>query len=244
MSYGWPAPPGDLWVGAYVDDVLILEVVPAAMPERGRQDLDILDSLRAGHREAGTRLHPTKERIREEVATVWGARIDGRAGTVRGEAAALHQLIKVTAEAILAGGLTPHMMMRLVSSWTHHMMFFRSALCIFGAVYEFTRLLPAHRRRLLPPAVVEELLFAMISAPLLVCDCRAPVHERVYATDATTTIGAAVFAEPSDLELAWLWSRMPRRGAYARLFIDDEQDGALDRTEVRDEVLYNLIASL
>ena len=83
----------------------------------------------------------------------------------------------------------------------------------------------------------------MITAPLLTCNLKSRIHEHVYATD-LRPVGAVVYASPTDLELAWLWSRIPRRGAYARLFADDEQDETLDKSEVKDELLYDMVGSL
>jgi hypothetical protein len=79
---------------------------------------------------------------------------------------------------------------------------------------------------------------------LFECDCRAPLHHQVFASDATTTRGAAVFAEPSCVELSWLWARTPRRGAYARLFLDGGIDSVLDKSDVRDELVYEVVRQL
>jgi hypothetical protein len=58
MSYGFPPPPGRLWVGAYIDDVLVARIVDdAAQDSMTGDDLVALSRLRLAHETAGT--HPT-----------------------------------------------------------------------------------------------------------------------------------------------------------------------------------------
>ena len=124
------------------------------------------------------------------------------------------------------------------------MMFARQSLCLFQDVYAFGGQRPRHRLRGITALVTDELLGAAILSPLFECDCRAPLHHQVFASDATTTRGAAVIAEPSCVELSWLWARTPRRGAYARLFLDGGVDSVLDKSDVRDELLYDVVRQL
>ena len=124
------------------------------------------------------------------------------------------------------------------------MMFARSSLCLFQEVYPFGGRRPRHRLQALPATVVDELLGAAILSPLFECECRSPLHPKVFASDATTTVGAVVTAEPTDLELSWLWSRIPRRGAYASLFMDGGEDSVFTKTDVRDDVLYDMVSQL
>ncbi|MBM4022198.1 MAG: hypothetical protein FJ284_08145 [Planctomycetes bacterium] len=250
MTYGYPAPLRDLWVGSYIDDALVLKVFgQLEVADDSSEDAVALRNLRQAHRSAGTRLHENKRVFRQEVATVWGAHIDGLAGVVRGEPGALHQLIRITCEVIGFGRATPHMIMCLSSSWTHFMMFFRQSMCIFQDVYGFSRLTPLFEARTLPSEVCEELLSACILAPLFMCQCKSPLNPCVFASDATTKVGAVVVARPSDLEVAWLHCRLPRRGSYTRLFAeqhaeDDPDPDVLYKSDVRDQLLYDFVAQL
>ena len=129
MTYGFPSPVGRHWMGSYIDDILsllILEVDADGSP-LSSDDLEPVRRLRAAHAAAGTQLHTKKRQERVSQAVIWGA----RAARVRGEAQVAHQLIKVTISAVLEGRLSPHMVTCLTSSWTHHMMFARSSLCLF-----------------------------------------------------------------------------------------------------------------
>ncbi len=58
----------------------------------------------------------------------WAHRADSREPDVA------HQLEKITAESVLLGSLSPVVLSKLVSSWTHHMMFARASLCVFQEV--------------------------------------------------------------------------------------------------------------
>ena len=40
MSYGYPAPVGRLWLGSYIDDVLVLMIAEAVADGRPLRDLD------------------------------------------------------------------------------------------------------------------------------------------------------------------------------------------------------------
>jgi hypothetical protein len=223
MSYGYPPPVGHLWVGSYIDDILALMISRADSLGRHLDDLDSsrIAAVRRAHQKAGAKLHDAKRQERLSCATIWGAHIDGVLARVRGEPQVAHQLVRVTAAALRAGQLTPHLVTRLVSSWMHHMMLARASLYVFQEVYEFGHRLPRHRVARLTGGVIDQLLGAATLAPLYEADCRAPLHPQVFASDATETSAAVVMAEPTELELAWLWLRIPRRGSYARLYLDD-----------------------
>ena len=76
------------------------------------------------------------------------------------------------------------------------MMFARQSLCLFQEVYRFGCLRPRHRVRALGILATDELLGAAILAPLFECDCRSPLHHELFASDATTSRGAAVVPAP------------------------------------------------
>ena len=44
LSYGWPAPSGDLWVGSYLDDILVVFVEAASAAARGVLPADAPDA--------------------------------------------------------------------------------------------------------------------------------------------------------------------------------------------------------
>lgn len=159
-------------------------------------------------------LQESKRQERARTAFSWGAYIGGRRAHVRREPGVAHQLVKLSAADVVAGRLSPKLMQKLTSSWTHHLMFARSAPCIFREVYHFGLVpRPLHAARWLPPAAAGELLGMVSLAPFYFADWRAPMLREVFVSDATETIAAVRSSTPEDTILAWLWSRIPRRGS-------------------------------
>ena len=71
----------------------------------------------------------------------------------------------------------------------------------------------------------DELFAACLVAPLLVLDVKAELHPEVFASDASSSMGAVVAARVDAEMLTFLWSRIPRRGSYAKLFTDVNANG-------------------
>lgn len=251
MSFGWPAPAGDLWEGSYLDDLLVLLI--AARETFGADagpDLDELRRIRAAHAEAGTLLHEGKRVERAPRGVVWGADFDGVAGTVRGEMDSLLQLVLLSFGFAFApvGWKT---LSRLVSSWTHHLGLRRPAMALLGSLYdEFARRRDGGGGACwLRAEGIDELLAVALLSPMYVSDLRAPFLGELFASDATTSRGAVVRAPVSPEVEAFVWSRLPRRGGYVRLFPGEPSDGPLeelrcsmlDGAEVRDELLYEVL---
>ncbi len=107
MSRGSPSPVGRLWVGSYIDDIVVLMISKAAGDGEPLLDLDRapVRNIRAAHAGAGTRLHEGKRQERLLEATIWGPWVDGRTARIRGEPDAAHQLVEITAVAVLLGRL-------------------------------------------------------------------------------------------------------------------------------------------
>ena len=86
--------------------------------------------------------------------------------------------------------------------------------------------------------------------PFFEVDARTPFLGEMFASDATTTRGAVVRAELTAEEEAFVWARVPRRGGYSQLFVDEGVDEVTEGAAagrnlcVPDPLLYDLVASL
>ena len=91
----------DLWVGSYLDDVLLIFVEHAgemASPTAdlaARPNLLELERLRTAHRKAGTVLHETKRVERASTGVFWGAEFQADA-KVSGELESSDPLVLLT----------------------------------------------------------------------------------------------------------------------------------------------------
>ena len=250
VSYGWPPPAGNLWVGSYLDDLLVLMIATLeAFDEVDSADKIELERIRAAHRQAGTTLHDKKRVFQEKSQVIWGAEIRGDSGKVRGESEAALQLAVLTL-GFLSVPIGWRTATRLVSTWTHHAMFSRIALSLFSEVYVWIAdLKSSGGKKRMPPGVVDEFLGMAVLFPFFEVNARTPFLGEVFASDATTTRGAVVRAEVTPEQEAFAWARVPRRGGYSRLFVDIDEDLPGDEPFARnllspDPLLYDLVASL
>ena len=69
--------------------------------------------------------------MRSQKLTCWGANIDGRSAVFTSEKTALAQLIHLTVALVKLRRCGWRMLARIVSTWTHHAMFAKAALCVF-----------------------------------------------------------------------------------------------------------------
>ncbi len=74
ISYGYPAPVQRLWVGSYIDDILVLLISEADAAGRPVLDLDQgpIAAIRQAHEAVGTKLHAAKRQERLDKEVIWG----------------------------------------------------------------------------------------------------------------------------------------------------------------------------
>ena len=151
---------------------------------------------------------------RAAVAEPWGARLDGREGTVRAKDESMQRTVAFMMALLGLGVSTAGLWDAAIGLWTHSLLYRRVAFGLLENVYTFS---PA-------PGVVErpsaaardELLMLLAFAPLLVADIRSPVSTTVTACDASPWACAGVEAELSEQTVSELWRFRDRRGGYVR----------------------------
>ena len=120
---------------------------------------------------------------RAAVAEPWGARIDGREGTVRAKDESVQRTVAFTMALLGLGVSTAGLWDAAIGLWTHLLLYRRVAFGLLGHVYTFS---PAPGVVERPSAVArDELLMLLAFAPLLVADIRSPVSTTVTACDAS-----------------------------------------------------------
>ena len=215
-----PCPDKDITGMMCIDDVAAHQRFPQAMGAPGARRptpaADALATARAAVIKAGATEATAKRREDLEDTTVIGAELLGRAGLVGAPRARRRALACVTFRAIRARVLSWRLLQLFVSSWTTAFMYRRPLMAVFDQVYKIAA---EDRDELLeaPRAVFDELLVALVLAPLAATNMRAYVPPRLWCTDASPWRGASCSA-PVPAPLArGLWRHGERKAKYSKL---------------------------
>ena len=165
-----------------IDDVAAHQRCPQARglpaPRGPTPAARALGSARGAVTAAGATEAVDKRREDLEDTTIIGAELLGRAGLVGAPRARRRALACVTYRAIRARLISWRLLQLFVSSWTTAFMYRRPLMAVFDQVY---RVAAEDRDELLDvsPHVLDELLLALVLAPLAVTNMRASVPPRL-----------------------------------------------------------------
>ena len=168
-----------------MDDRVVFSKVPRSGGE-SREAGDcpgIIEAAQPAYAAAGLATKESKRVRHASVAEPWGARIDGREGTVRAKDESVQRTVAFTMALLGLGMTTAGLWEAAIGLWTHLLLFRRVAFGLLDEVYAFAP--PADCAQAIPAAARDELLGLLALAPLLVSDMRAPVSTSVTACDAS-----------------------------------------------------------
>eukprot|EP00971_Amphidinium_carterae_P165812 3286630-Amphidinium_carterae.1 len=222
MSHGYPAPPGPVWIGAYVDDYAQVAVLDDRLPgpwssvevskqadERHQKMLGAYESARIERKVAKA----TKD---QESGTIWGAALDSQSRTVSADPTKRRLLVLATLAVCEAQLVAPAVVQVLVGHWQYHLAFNRTCMCVLDRTYTWLRSSyvgdrVAKKRKWLTRQVRDELMGLCVLAPFLVQHLDTPISECLVATDATTSRGAVVTSRlTSPSQAAFLFQACDR----------------------------------
>ena len=187
-------PRGPNMAGIIIDDFILLEKVA----------LDFLTSKRAGdyrqrmhdiYRSVGLDAHPSKGFQDQEVASFWGADIDGRSGLIRSNIARAASLAWITTRVARMGLSTVGLLEVLAGGYVSLFGFRRRMMSLLDWVYVIQGGRDRRDVISLPKRAIDELWALVILTPLAVADLRACFSESIYMVDSSNWGDAVVVCD-------------------------------------------------
>ena len=225
--------PADVYQGLVIDDFFCIAPVPLAElshdysgpPSAARRAFDKAKKVYA---EVGLAGSDAKDVIDKSLTTVVGAEVDSRVKVVSkgilpvgAPAAKRLSLSWIAACASRYGWTSDSLHASLVGGLTSAFCFKRCSMSILNELY---KVIPAEelntekpKLRALSRSAAEELILSAVLLPVLVSDVKAPFHEWIYASDASTKMGAFCEARISENLAHPLWLAGDFKGARVSL---------------------------
>ena len=221
------APRGSVWQGVVVDDHAIIartadpgsETGPSPALLRARE---LWAAAHEAYDAAGLSPVPEKSLVEVAQGRVWGAWLDGDAGTVGVPRTRRAELALVSLDVAALGWCSRGLRRQLVGLWVHPALYRRELLCVLERLFDdlngeneddrddgrVTGLKPGQR---------DELALLSLLAPCMETNLRAGVVPTLYTSDASPD-GAGGTEAPLPPEVAKeLWRFRERRGFSATL---------------------------
>ena len=253
VAFRRPLPLGPVLEGVMVDDHVVAAVTPrgasrsAALaqldgllregPEAAAEaggDVGVLARSLLAYEAQGLTPKASK-RVRFETGhvDVWGATLDGTAGTTRGKTAVLWRAIFVTLGVLRLRRASGGLWRQLLGLWTHVLTFARPGFAFLNRSFAWSFAGDRIVQRL-PGAVSDELRLLLLFAPTFERDLRAAWSPSIACTDASSHWSASVVS-PIDAQTSRaLWAHRERRAGYVRM-IDPLEASAVYAEDTGDE---------
>ena len=201
LAYKQPIPASHCYEGLYIDDHIVIQVVPKKQKrEKGARFRDevIIEASRAKYQEEGIPTSKKKSFNKAGNFVAWGTEVDSASGRVGAPLAKLRQLGKVLTQ-VLELAKVSKKMLRQVVGLIHPFMHRRNLMCLLQETFVWIETLEDHESAKLPPAVKEELVWCALCLPVAEANIRWEVSSRVGCSDASLTGGgrAATLTLPS-----------------------------------------------
>ncbi len=217
--------------GLVIDDYFSISIDPIGSDD----SLSSLDfkKAKATYKREGLLGSDDKDVVSSCHSKVIGAEVNGgrwavqnNAVTVASPAIKRYSLSWVSLLVSSLRSTTDHLHLSLLGGWTSTMTFRRPFMGLLATSFDLVDMdsySSGHARAInLPRKVAEELTLAAVLCPLMVADVSTPLHEEVFATDASESRGADLSAPIDPTINEALFKTFKTKGAYTRLQTAEE----------------------
>jgi hypothetical protein len=203
-----------VWEGVVVDDYNVIGCVPRTLSPTGTAaDTLRVQAADAAYAREGRVPKASKCFDHEDIFHIWGGTVDGEGGSSQAGAALQGRLICLALRMLYGGRTTPGYWKAMIGLLSYcAFVGGRTAFAMFDAVYfeaadlaDGEVFLPSGRAR-----CEVECLLAFL--PFMYVDLRAPVSERLFATDASSRSAAIVESRVPALTAREMWRFRYRKG--------------------------------
>ena len=201
MAEGEATLESDFCVGVYIDDTGVLAVIPWSQIHKPNICSRIATNIDNAYDKEQVPVSTSKNVTADPVTSIWGGTIDGKVGSLQASVNKRKQIVWLSLCAI-SHPVSGRLLASLLGNWSCFMQYRRPTYSVFSSVYVDQRNMKLDKLSQLPARSRIELLVACCLASSMVVNLRAPIHPKLYATDASTTGGGITVASiPKGLSL-------------------------------------------
>ena len=190
------APRGTIADGVVIDDLVIAEKLPReklhSLGSGATEGARRLKRAETAYVEGGLKQNLKKSFCEELRAEVWGAEIDGDAGTCRPLTCRLIPVLSITVDIIRTRAATRHILASIAGFFVAIFQFRRRCMSLLEEVFKAPRWLDEHKAFRIWPALEAELWMLVLISPVVRSNLRSSFCAEVSATDASDSWEAEV----------------------------------------------------
>ena len=227
LSFKEPLPASHTLEGLYIDDHVVMQIVPGRKlrpRDLEFEDEKLVRASRQYYEHLGIPVSVKKAYTKQSCFQAWGTSVDSVTGRVGTPLCKLRQLATLVGEVCQLKHVGKKLLQKTLGLFVHPCMHQRILMSLLEDSYAWVEKLEDHQPRRLPASVKEELLTLSLCLPLCHANIKWQVSTRVGASDASLTGGgrAATPTTPTIAQTLFRYSN--HQGEHVRL---DWEKGAV-----------------
>lgn len=227
LAFKSPLPASHCFEGLYIDDHVVVQVLPNRKNRTRRQkfrDEDIMDASRTKYGQEGIPISAKKAYTKSKKFVAWGTEVDSESGRVGSPILKLRQLCDIIIAYCRLKSASKKLTQQILGLLIHPLMHRRCMMCLLQECFCWVETLPDKGNTKIPVKVREELLWVGMCLPLCHTDITWPVSCRIGCSDASLCGGGRAATVTTEPVSSTLFRFAEHRGEHVRL---DWASGAL-----------------
>jgi hypothetical protein len=155
LRYGKPVPRSHTLQGVYIDDHLVVGIVPKSKVkyDNANKDISLIELARRAYEDAGLDRAPKKAYLKATTFTAWGTEVRSEAGRCGAPLARRAQLFVLRNLALACPTTSKELVRSLLGSYVHPFSHRKECMTIFGRAYKWCDSLPPREAVRMPPDI-------------------------------------------------------------------------------------------
>ena len=179
------------WEGLYIDDHVVTQIVHKRKygKKQSYRDDEIIKQSRDHYAKLGIPISKKKQFTHLHDFVAWGTSVNSETGRVGTPLPKLKQMASLIVDVCKLTRVTQKLIQKTVGLLIHPCMHRRIFMSLLQETYAWCSRLESGKSYRMPVSVREELLWMALCLPLVHCNARWPISQRIGASDASSTGG-------------------------------------------------------
>ena len=229
-------PRQDWAVGIVIDDLVIVEQMPAEQPSSSVA-AEVADGMVAVYHQVGLKPND-KKRFRDELQSkFWGMFLDGESGLVQAQVEKVVPLAMLSSQVARLGWCNRKLLEMIAGAWTAALKFRKRGMCLLESIFSDIQRCDYGVNFKMASETVDELWCLAVLAPLFVTDLRADVDRTLSLVDASDGWEAEVSTQLPQPLAGEMARQKLNKASWSRLLSPlQELNRIHDRSSPEEEV--------